>query len=198
MLQRNQRQLCPWEVCLLVRGLCIRFATLKSNNRHFSWRVIESGIIFLHPVHKTPANKLVVAEQWFFPCRLCKYVLLLCSSLGRSSKHDECLHWVNSCCSHLSVVSSPFPRDLWGSSEHPPFEIILLAEAHLPEDKNIERNHRNDLKCHCQIFLDNLQTAGLSLPSSLSTLVPPKAKSSEWTKWKDIEFFFVSLNLFVK
>lgn len=195
MFQRNQRQLCPWEVCLLVRGLCIRFATLKSNNRHFSWGVIESGII---SVHKTSVNKLVVAEQWFFPCRLCKYVLLLCSSLGRSSKQDECLHWVNSCCSHLPVVSSSFPGDLWGSSEHPPFEILQLAEAHLPEDKNIERNRWNDLKCHCQIFLDNLQTAGLSLLSSFSTLVPPKAKSSEWTKWKDIVFFNVSLNLLVK
>lgn len=145
MLQRNRRQLCPWEVCLLVRGLSIRFATLKSNNRHFSWGVIESGIVFPHSMHKTSANKLVIAERCFFSWRLCKHVLLLCSSLGTSNKDDKCLHWVNSCCSHLSVLSSPFLHALWGSSEHPPFETLQLAEAHLPEDKNIERNHWNDL-----------------------------------------------------
>lgn len=33
-------------------------------------------------MHKTSANKLVIAERCFFSWRLCKYVLLLCSSLG--------------------------------------------------------------------------------------------------------------------
>lgn len=114
MFQRNQRQFCLQEVCLLVRIQQIRFATLKSNNTSFSWD-IENRIIFLCFTHKRSANNLVVAEQlgFFFFGR--DFASIFCSfavsSLEQCDKGDECLFRINSCQSEVPVDLSYFSHD---------------------------------------------------------------------------------------